>query len=168
MLTTFSVAAAGYTRDGNAYTKSTLPPLEFGYSLPTRTPKTLPMWEDAIADVDVASIGKKSQWVDLDGEGLSGLLCERGGGWFYQRNEGQGHLGPLVALGERPSRSLGSAQLMPTFRTPQGLSEHFYCPQCTPVSFYKQYRQTNTARSTQQKSADLPRMSSEACSPWFP
>ena len=31
--------------------------------------------------------GSAYQWVDLDGEGLSGVLTEQGGGWFYKRNE---------------------------------------------------------------------------------
>ena len=30
--------------------------------------------------------GTRYQWVDLDGEGLSGILTEQGGGWFYKRN----------------------------------------------------------------------------------
>ena len=31
--------------------------------------------------------GATYQWVDLDGEGLPGILTEQGGGWFYKRNE---------------------------------------------------------------------------------
>jgi hypothetical protein len=30
--------------------------------------------------------GTRYQWVDLDSEGLSGILSEQGSGWFYKRN----------------------------------------------------------------------------------
>ena len=35
--------------------------------------------------------GANYQWVDLDGEGLSGILTEQAGGWFYKRN-----LSPII------------------------------------------------------------------------
>ena len=31
--------------------------------------------------------GSTDQWVDLDGEGLTGVLTEQEDGWFYKRNE---------------------------------------------------------------------------------
>ena len=45
-------------------------------------------------DVDPASLenlpygidGSHYRWVDLDGEGLSGILTEQGGSWFYKAN----------------------------------------------------------------------------------
>ena len=52
------------------------------------------------------------QWIDLDGEGLTGLLTERAGAWYYKRNEGQGTLGAVQRLGQRPSLGLGGAQLL--------------------------------------------------------
>ncbi len=30
--------------------------------------------------------GSRYQWIDLEGEGLSGILTEQGGNWFYKRN----------------------------------------------------------------------------------
>jgi len=107
-----SVTAAGYTRDGSTYSKSTLPPLEFGYSLPTRTPQTVPMWEDSIADVDVAAIGKKSQWVDLEGEGLPGILTRDAGGFRYHRNLSGGRLARGREIRTEPSLGAGGAQIL--------------------------------------------------------
>jgi len=52
------------------------------------------------------------QWVDLDGEGLSGLLTEQAGAWYYKRNEGQGALGAVQRLGQRPQLGLGGLQLL--------------------------------------------------------
>ncbi|MCB9685981.1 MAG: AHH domain-containing protein [Alphaproteobacteria bacterium] len=48
------------------------------------------------------------QWrfVDLDGEGVAGLLTEQGDTWFYKRNEGEGRFAPARALGRRPDLAL--------------------------------------------------------------
>ena len=69
-----------------AYLKKSFPPLEFDYS-----PATI---HEDIKEVDSLSLenlplgldGTLYNWVDLDGEGLSGILTEQGGAWFYKRN----------------------------------------------------------------------------------
>jgi RHS repeat-associated protein len=38
------------------------------------------------------------QWVDLDGEGLSGVLSHTAGAWFYKANAGEGRLAPAQRL----------------------------------------------------------------------
>ena len=83
----FSVTQTGYQRDllGGYHSKS-LPPLEFTYSEAHI--------DETVREVDAASLenlpqgldGTRYQWVDLDGEGLSGILTEQGNGWFYKRN----------------------------------------------------------------------------------
>ena len=83
-----AVTQSGYKRaDGGGYLRQSLPPLEFEYSQAV-------IGQD-IHDVDPTSLenlpygvdGAAYQWVDLDGEGLSGILTEQGSGWFYKRNE---------------------------------------------------------------------------------
>ncbi|MGI8837080.1 MAG: SpvB/TcaC N-terminal domain-containing protein [Pyrinomonadaceae bacterium] len=62
------------------------PPLEFAY--------TEVKIDETIHFVDQASVenlpggidGSHYQWVDLDGEGLPGILTEQAGAWFYKRN----------------------------------------------------------------------------------
>lgn len=83
-----SVAQSGYKRkpDGTYLNKS-LPPVEFTYSKATI--------QEQVHEVDAASLenlpqgldSSRYQWVDLDGEGLSGILTEQGGAWFYKRNQ---------------------------------------------------------------------------------
>ncbi len=83
-----SVAQSGYKRkpDGT-YLKNSLPPVEFTYSKATI--------QEQVHEVDAASLenlpqgldNSRYQWVDLDGEGLSGILTEQGGAWFYKRNQ---------------------------------------------------------------------------------
>lgn len=81
------VTQSGYQLIGNQYQKRSLPPVEFEYS-----PAVI---EETVHEVDAASLenlpqgldNSRYQWVDLDGEGLSGILTEQGGAWFYKRNQ---------------------------------------------------------------------------------
>lgn len=95
-----SVTQSGYVHQPtpslqNRYLKKSLPPLEFEYSQP--------IIHDEVIEVDAASLenlpygldGSTYRWVDLDGEGLSGVLTEQGGAWFYKRN-----LSPAPSPGE--------------------------------------------------------------------
>lgn len=79
----------GYQRSGTGYLSSSLPPLDFEYSRP-HIDETI----RDVAGADAASLpfgveANRFQWVDLDGEGLPGILTEQGGAWFYQRNLSQ-------------------------------------------------------------------------------
>lgn len=83
-----SVTQSGYQRKNDGtYRKASLPPVEFTYSEA--------VIQEQIRDVDSASLenlpggleNSQYQWVDLDGEGLSGILTEQGGAWFYKRNQ---------------------------------------------------------------------------------
>ncbi|MEO8157223.1 MAG: toxin TcdB middle/N-terminal domain-containing protein [Betaproteobacteria bacterium] len=82
-----AVTQSGYKFVGGTYRKKSLPPVEFEYSRA--------VIQEKICEVDAASLenlpqgldNSRYQWVDLDGEGLSGILTEQGGAWFYKRNE---------------------------------------------------------------------------------
>ncbi|MBK8251145.1 MAG: hypothetical protein IPK82_00555 [Polyangiaceae bacterium] len=70
-----SATHKGYIRQSTppnepiVYTSRSLPPLEFTYSLPTKKQKTLHFDPETLADIDVTTLGKRTQCVDLDGEG---------------------------------------------------------------------------------------------------
>lgn len=87
----------GYKRDSaDGYLSKSLPPLEFEYS-PVLTPEQLlqqPIRElanESQENLAVGLDGSNYQWVDLDGEGLSGILTEQADGWFYKRNLSANH-----------------------------------------------------------------------------
>jgi RHS repeat-associated protein len=93
-------------RDGVTYVtyrKKSLPPLEFEYSQATI--------QDDIRELDAASLdnlpagldGATYQWVDLDGEGVSGILTEQAGAWFYKPSLGEGRFGPVETVAAEPS-----------------------------------------------------------------
>ncbi|WP_049785373.1 SpvB/TcaC N-terminal domain-containing protein [Nitrosomonas sp. Is79A3] len=83
-----SVTQSGYKRnEDGTYRKKSLPPVEFTYSQA--------IINEDVHEVDPVSLenlpqgldNSRYQWVDLDGEGLSGLLTEQGEAWFYKRNQ---------------------------------------------------------------------------------
>jgi RHS repeat-associated protein len=96
-----SVSQSGYKREGGGYLKRSLPPLEFKYSEA--------IVQDVVETLDDASLdnlpygldGANYQWVDLDGEGVSGILTEQAGKWFYKRN-----LSPINPSEENPHYTL--------------------------------------------------------------
>src|SRR5260370_657814 len=124
-----SVTHTGYVRATAAsYLSSLLPPLQFEY-----TQREI---DEAVRDVDPESLdnvrygidGSHYRWADLDGEGLSGILSEQGGSWFYKPNLSPANqqtidgaqvtlpqLGPVQLVARQPSLaalSAGSQQLM--------------------------------------------------------
>jgi RHS repeat-associated protein len=122
-----SVTQSGYVRDDDrpaeirdgvnyvTYLVKSLPPLEFEYSKA--------IIQDTIRELDPASLenlpagldGTTYQWVDLYGEGVSGILTEQADAWFYKPNQGDGRFGPLQTVAATPSAAAlsgGNQQLL--------------------------------------------------------
>ena len=100
---------AGYMRDAvtGTYTKKTRPSVDLGY--------TSGEVHKQIATLDAASFRelpagvdwRRSQWVDLDGEGLPGLLSDQDGAFYYKHNLGEGRFAPSRRLSARPTLAAG-------------------------------------------------------------
>jgi RHS repeat-associated protein len=123
-----SVSLHGYKRSGNGgYVSRQLPPVEFTYS---EVPSPDHLASQPVLELDLESVenvpygldGLQYQWADLDGEGLSGIFTEQGGGWFYKRNhsplnqrketgETVAQFAPAEELIERPSLAAVGARL---------------------------------------------------------
>lgn len=98
------VTQSGYVRrpDGT-YLKKSLPPVEFEYSQA--------VIDDRIQEIDAESLENlpyglddtRYRWVDLDGEGVPGILTEQGNTWFYKANLGGGRFGPQQVVTTKPS-----------------------------------------------------------------
>lgn len=84
-----AVTQSGYKRAdaGDYLPPKSLPPLEFEYSQPVIGQEVHDVDPASVENLPVGVDGTVYQWVDLDGEGLSGVLTEQGGGWFYKRNQ---------------------------------------------------------------------------------
>jgi RHS repeat-associated protein len=102
-----AVAQTSYRWTGSSYEAAADPPVEFEYT------RSEPDVEVRVADpLDVANLpsgvdDQSYRWVDLDGEGLSGVLSQRDGAWYYKRNLGDGRLGAVECLPLRPSTDDG-------------------------------------------------------------
>lgn len=100
--TTLSGAqVVGWTWTGEAYDTASLPEASFTYTQPTIDPTIRP-----VTGLDELPLGlnmRSWQFVDLDGEGLAGLLTGQGRAWSYKRNEDDGAFAPARGLSTRPN-----------------------------------------------------------------
>ncbi|MEU8941995.1 SpvB/TcaC N-terminal domain-containing protein [Streptomyces goshikiensis] len=109
-----AVTHQGYQRDSGGFRARSLPPVEFTYSEAV-VDHTLRELDEESLDGLPAGLdgGARYQWVDLDGEGLPGILTEQGGGWFYKRNlspltSTRARFGPAETISSRPSLALAT------------------------------------------------------------
>jgi len=99
-----SIKRSGYVRQSDgSYFKKSLPPIEFGYSEATIDEKVKEVDNDSLENIPYGLDGANYQWIDLDGEGLSGILAEQqqNGAWYYKRN-----LSSLPVVGADGSRTV--------------------------------------------------------------
>lgn len=113
------VSSFGYVLENGTYSSAPMPALTLEYS-------KAPGLEDLVihdSDAPFDFAGNTYQWVDLDSEGLPGVLFEQAGGWFYRRNLSANNFvdpgktgspiamprfGPLELVNSRPAPSLTS------------------------------------------------------------
>lgn len=108
------VTSFGHAYAKDAYSSIPMPALSLWYSEPPQL-EDLAV-QDSEAPFDLA--GDQYQWIDIDSEGLPGVLSEQAGGWFYRRNLSANNLvnsapaprfGPIELMKSRPAPSLHSA-----------------------------------------------------------
>ncbi|MDB4959490.1 MAG: hypothetical protein JWO36_7059, partial [Myxococcales bacterium] len=120
-----SITQSGYRRQQGGYLRRSLPPLEFEYSDAELQSDVLAFDRESVENLPEGIDGARFQWVDLDGEGLSGILSDVGGAWVYKRNfssvnqvrapDGRvatlARFGPQETIARLPShRELGGSQ----------------------------------------------------------
>ena len=79
-----SVTQRGYG-DGPAPAAAAYPPIAFTYSEAVIDETVRELDADSLRNLP-EGLGGGFQWVDLDGEGLAGVLARQGGGWSYKAN----------------------------------------------------------------------------------
>jgi hypothetical protein len=97
------------------YLKKSLPPLEFEYSKARIQEDIRELDTESLENLPAGIDGTAYQWVDLDGEGVSGILTEQADAWFYKPNLGNGHFGSFKKVVSKPSLadlSSGRQQLL--------------------------------------------------------
>lgn len=110
-----SVSHTSYRRRGTGYLRKSLPPVTFGYSRAVVGERVHDVDEDSLDNLPDGTATTTQQWVDLDGEGLTGVLTRQGSGWYYKRNESplasdaSARLAPLEPITSVPA---GGGQLL--------------------------------------------------------
>ncbi|MCA9637514.1 MAG: toxin, partial [Myxococcales bacterium] len=110
-----AITRRGYLYDDvqEVYTSAAYPPIELTYSAAEIGTATQHLDPASLRDLPAGVDGGRFRFIDLDGEGIPGLLTEQAGHWFYKRGEGQGSFGPWQALPTLPSNArLGAQRLM--------------------------------------------------------
>jgi len=82
-----SVTQSSFVRNGaGGYSSDALPPLSFEYTQATIDETVRDVDPNSLVNVPNGLDGSNYRWVDLDGEGLSGILTDQSGSWFYKAN----------------------------------------------------------------------------------
>ncbi len=111
-----SVTQSGYKRKtSGGYRKKSLPPVEFHYSEANIDERIHEVDNDSLENLPTGIHGDY-QWIDLDGEGISGILSEQATGWFYKRNlsplTNVATFAPLEVIAQKPAfAGLGGWQI---------------------------------------------------------
>jgi hypothetical protein len=105
-----SITQTGYRSTGpSSYFSKSLPPLELAYSVPVLDETVRELDSVSLENLPAGIDDKDYQWVDLDGEGASGILAEQSGGWFYKPNLSPNNL-QMVDGEQRTLAQLGAAE----------------------------------------------------------
>ncbi|MEI6268256.1 MAG: SpvB/TcaC N-terminal domain-containing protein [Methylococcaceae bacterium] len=101
-----SVTQSGYElvlNQDNTYHKRSLPPLDFKYSQAEIKDQIQTLDDESLHNLPEGLDGVRYQWVDLDGEGLTGILTEQADAWYYKRNIGNGKFAEQEQVARKPS-----------------------------------------------------------------
>ena len=99
-----TITSIGHKRDTDGTLRSkSLPSMTFGYQAHA--------WNAEVKTIDPGSLhhlpsgvaGRRYQWVDLYGEGLSGVLTEQAGGLYYKQNLGNATFAEARQVSPAPS-----------------------------------------------------------------
>ena len=92
-----SITHSSYTRQADgSYLKKSLPPLEFTYTQAALQSEVHELDTTSLENLPAGLDHQNYQWVDLDSEGVSGILTEQSNTWFYKPNLGNAQFGPLA------------------------------------------------------------------------
>jgi RHS repeat-associated protein len=98
-----SFQMSSFQRRVTGFAQESLPPIKFSYSQARIEARPSRLSVAAAQGLPIGLEGEGYRWIDLDGEGLSGVLCEDGGAWRYAPNQGQARFGPMRPVTQVPS-----------------------------------------------------------------
>jgi RHS repeat-associated protein len=108
-------ATAPFVRNGATYVtylKKSLPAVEFDYSRATIQQDIRDVDPESLENLPAGVDGSLYQFVDLDGEGVSGILARQREAWFYKPALGDARFGPVQVVTTRPAVGVAGQQLL--------------------------------------------------------
>ena len=113
------VVQSGYSRlTSDTYRKRSLPALDLSYTrspLEDENPEPFELEDAQSENLPQGIDGQNYRWVDLDGEGIAGVLSEQNSAWYFKRNLGHGRFGRMSLVARKPvsaALNTGAAQLL--------------------------------------------------------
>jgi len=97
-----SATQRGYRRRGGGYLRRATPPTSFTYTEARLQGSLREVDPESVANLP-QGVGGDYRWLDLDGEGLPGILTEQGQTWYYMHNLGDVHFAPAAPVASKPS-----------------------------------------------------------------
>lgn len=93
-----------YKKNGGElrYMQRSLPPIEYKYSKAEISRFPSDFDQESLKNLPQGVDGNAFRWIDLDGEGIPGILTEQSGAWHYFSNLGKGKLGPMRQVDPTP------------------------------------------------------------------
>ncbi len=108
-VTTYLVSATqtGYVREDGTeqYQRRSLPPLQLTYDRPQINETIHTIDAESLKNLPIGLDDAVYQWLDLDGEGISGILTQQAEGWFYKANLGEARFAPVQMVATKPAGS---------------------------------------------------------------
>ena len=98
-----AASQTGYIKKGGRYTQKTTPPIEYFYSEAIIGNSIQTIASDSLENLPVGVDGRNYHWVDLEGEGIDGILTEQANAWFYKSNLGNGKFSVMKQISVQPS-----------------------------------------------------------------
>ncbi|MFN0139690.1 MAG: SpvB/TcaC N-terminal domain-containing protein [Pyrinomonadaceae bacterium] len=99
-----SITATGYVkRSDGTYAKKSLPETSFEYQPHDWSTEVKEIASEDLVNAPAGLDEPQYQFIDLFNEGLSGILSEQAGGWFYKHNLGNGRFERAKAVTPKPS-----------------------------------------------------------------
>jgi RHS repeat-associated protein len=99
-----TVTSFGYIKKADgSYADKKFPPVEFTYQKHDWNNEVKTILPDALMHAPAGLDEQQYQFTDLFNEGLSGILTEQAGGWYYKHNLGKGQFEQARLVSPKPS-----------------------------------------------------------------
>ncbi|UCH87895.1 MAG: hypothetical protein JSV49_06395 [Thermoplasmata archaeon] len=97
------ITQTGYIKEGTGYQSKSFPPVEFTYSQADLHNRVEAIDKDSLENLPQGVDGSHYRFVDLDAEGISGILTEQAGEYYYKRANGPASYDPIKVEQTRPN-----------------------------------------------------------------